>query len=209
MSSKLVFRPVLDGQAYVVFKGDTPVFTLMRKRDLGPWTAYDLSGEIVDQDSYRHHLMERLQDAEIPDPVLQLPSLGQIFEEANGLLRQVDSVRKCSDRAFDYMVTWCRPGHAKSFDTWLPYWTVWVKNIRLLAEKEQAIDQSSKGRMSPQDALALAKKIDIEGFKGLAAEDITAALRHMASLIQQAPTFFSPEHDFNGEKLKWLQSAQL
>lgn len=63
--------------------------------------------------------------------------------------------------------------------------------------------------MSPAEAIALANKIDSEGFEPADVDQVAEALRHMARLVNKAPIFFAPDADFDGDKLKWLQDAKL
>lgn len=71
---------------------------------------------------------------------------------------------------------------------------------------------SAKGesvQISSQDAIALADRVDHEGFGNLSTYEITDVLRHMAYLVKNAPKFFSPQHGFDGEKLAWINAAKL
>ena len=39
--------------------------------------------------------------------------------------------------------------------------------------------------------------------------DKDAELKKLRKLVNEAPTFFAPQYDFEGEKLRWLQEAGL
>ena len=63
--------------------------------------------------------------------------------------------------------------------------------------------------MTPKQAISLANKIDKDGFDVEDVDKLTEAVRCFAKLVQEAPTFFHPVYDFDGDKLKWLERAGL
>lgn len=63
--------------------------------------------------------------------------------------------------------------------------------------------------MTPKQAIAFANRIDNDGYEAGDVDKATEALRHFAKLVQDAPKFFHPGYDFDGEKLEWLKRAGL
>ncbi|MBK9497344.1 MAG: hypothetical protein IPO08_23050 [Xanthomonadales bacterium] len=63
--------------------------------------------------------------------------------------------------------------------------------------------------MNTKEAIALANKVDSEGFESADVDAMAEALRAFALLVNEAPNYFHPGYDFDGKKLEWLRRAGL
>lgn len=63
--------------------------------------------------------------------------------------------------------------------------------------------------MTPEEAIALANKVDSGGYEPTDVDALAEATRTFAMLVKEAPNYFHPGYDFDGNKLDWLMRAGL